>query len=125
MPPARRGEVTFATRNRLAAFDAASGNLSIAFKLVVYNGAGNFATVLTMDVSADGAVLYLGGHLTAVSGVARHHLAAVRASGGGLEGWTRARTASWARSAAEACSSSCSEGAVVPISLTAYRCRQP
>jgi len=87
LPPARRGEVNGTTRNRLAAFDAASGNLSIAFKLVVYNGAGNFATVLTMDVAADGAVLYLGGHLTAVSGVARHHLAAVRASGGGLEGW--------------------------------------
>lgn len=42
-----------------------------------------------MDVSATGAVLYLGGHLTAASGVARHHLAAVRASGGGLEGWDR------------------------------------
>jgi hypothetical protein len=39
--------------------DATSGNLSIAFKLVVYNGAGNFATVLTMDVSADGAALCL------------------------------------------------------------------
>jgi len=45
LPPARRGEVNGTTRNRLAAFDAASGNLSIAFKLVGYNGAGNFATV--------------------------------------------------------------------------------
>jgi hypothetical protein len=58
-PPAWRGEVNGTTRNRLAAFDATSGNLSIAFKLLVYNGAGNLATVLTMDVSADGAALYL------------------------------------------------------------------
>ena len=29
--------------------DATSGNLFIAFKLVVYNGAGDFASVVTVD----------------------------------------------------------------------------
>ena len=40
-----------AGRRRLAAFNATSGNISTTFKPTVSNGTGNFATVLSMDVS--------------------------------------------------------------------------
>jgi hypothetical protein len=33
------------------------------------------------------SILYIGGHFTTVAGASRNHLAALRASGGGLESW--------------------------------------
>jgi hypothetical protein len=49
---------------------------------------GNLTTNSDVEALAvSSSILYIGGHLTAVGGVTRRHLAAVRASGGGLEGW--------------------------------------
>jgi hypothetical protein len=50
----------------------------------VWNVATN-GDVETIVVSS--SILYVGGHFTSVAGVARGHLAALRASGGGLESW--------------------------------------
>jgi hypothetical protein len=47
----------------LAAFNATSGNLT-SLKPRISNGTGNFATVLAMDVSADGTTLYFARDLT-------------------------------------------------------------
>ncbi len=59
-----------AGRRHLAAFNATSGNISTAFKPTVSNGAGNFATVLSMAVSPNNQTL--------------------RTSGGTLQSWAPA-----------------------------------
>jgi hypothetical protein len=82
-----------AGRQRLAAFNATSGKLSTTFKPVVSNGAGNFATVLTMDVSANGDTLYFGGDFALVNGHARRNAAAVSTGVATLRAWSPSATA--------------------------------
>jgi hypothetical protein len=81
-----------AGRSRLASFNATSGNLT-SLKPTISNGAGNFATVLTLDVSADGDTLYFGGDFALVNGHARRNAAAVSSGIGTLRAWSPASTA--------------------------------
>ncbi|MDP9847184.1 PQQ-binding-like beta-propeller repeat protein [Streptosporangium lutulentum] len=77
----RTGETVSA--NRLAAFDAASGDL-----LRGWNPAAN-NTVEDLAVSSDEATLYVGGRFTSVDGQTRTRLAAVEVGDGDLvPGWT-------------------------------------
>ena len=82
-----------AGRRRLAAFNATSGNLSTTFKPNVSNGTGNFATVLSMDVSADGNTLYFGGDFALVNGSSRRNAAAVSTGVATLRAWSPSATA--------------------------------
>jgi hypothetical protein len=82
-----------AGRQRLAAFNATSGNLSTTFKPNVSNGTGNFATVLSMDVSADGNTLYFGGDFALVNGSSRRNAAAVSTGVASLRAWSPSATA--------------------------------
>ena len=66
-----------AGRRHLAAFNATSGNLSSPSSPAVSNGTGKFATVLSMDVSADGNTLYFCGDFALVNGSSRRNAAAV------------------------------------------------
>jgi hypothetical protein len=50
----------------------------------VWNAAAN-GDVEAIVVSS--SILYVGGHFTSIAGAGRGHLAALRASGGGLESW--------------------------------------
>jgi hypothetical protein len=81
-----------AARRHLAAFNATSGNLT-SLKPTISNGAGNFATVLTMDVSADGNTLYFGGDFALVNGASRRNAAAVSSGVGTLRAWSPSGTA--------------------------------
>jgi hypothetical protein len=81
-----------AGRSRLAAFNATSGNLT-SLKPNVSNGAGNFATVLSMDVSADGNTLYFVGDFALVNGASRRNAAAVSSGIGTLRAWSPSATA--------------------------------
>ncbi len=66
-------------RNRIAAFDTATGAL-----------VGNFAPSVGSTVNAitaTGSTVYFGGKFTSVSGQGRNRLAAVNASGGGVLAW--------------------------------------
>ena len=81
-----------AGRRHLAAFNATSGNLT-SLKPSISNGAGNFATVLSMDVSADGDTLYFGGDFALVNGASRRNAAAVSSGIGTLRAWSPASTA--------------------------------
>jgi hypothetical protein len=81
-----------AGRSRLASFNATSGNLT-SLKPTISNGAGNFATVLTLDVSADGDTLYFGGDFALVNGHSRRNAAAVSSGIGTLRAWSPASTA--------------------------------
>jgi len=81
-----------AGRQRLASFNATSGNLT-SLKPSISNGAGNFATVLTLDVSADGNTLYFGGDFALVNGHSRRNAAAVSSGIGTLRAWSPASTA--------------------------------
>jgi hypothetical protein len=81
-----------AGRRHLAAFGATSGNLT-SLKPTISNGAGNFATVLTMDVSADGNTLYFAGDFALVNGSSRRNAAAVSSGIGTLRAWSPASTA--------------------------------
>jgi hypothetical protein len=82
-----------AGRRHLAAFSATSGNLSATFKPTVSNGTGNFATVLSMDVSADGDTLYFGGDFALVNGTSRRNAAAVSTGVATLRAWSPSATA--------------------------------
>jgi hypothetical protein len=82
-----------AGRPHLAAFKATGGQLSTSFKPTVSNGAGNFATVLSMDVSADGNSLYFGGDFALVNGHARRNAAAVSTGVATLRAWSPSATA--------------------------------
>jgi hypothetical protein len=67
------------TRNRLAAFDTASGTLVISFAPSVgYQVRG---------IAATNTTVYFGGNFSTVSGVSRSRLAAVSASNGALTSW--------------------------------------
>ncbi|HKP99810.1 MAG TPA: hypothetical protein VJ735_05715 [Actinomycetes bacterium] len=81
-----------AGRQRLASFNATSGNLT-SLKPNISNGAGNFGTVLTLDVSADGNTLYFGGDFALVNGHSRRNAAAVSSGIGTLRAWSPASTA--------------------------------
>jgi hypothetical protein len=78
-----------AGRRHLAAINATSGALSTTFKPVVTGGAsgGDFATVLAMDVSADGNTLYFGGDFDAINGSPRRNSAAVSTGIATLRTW--------------------------------------
>jgi beta-propeller uncharacterized protein DUF5122 len=82
-----------AGRRHLAAFNATSGNLSSTFKPNVSNGTGNFATVLSMDVSANGTTLYVGGDFALVNGSSRRNAAAVSTGVATLRAWSPSATA--------------------------------
>jgi hypothetical protein len=81
-----------AGRRHLAAFNATSGNLT-SLKPTISNGTGNFATVLAMDVSADGNTLYFAGDFALVNGSSRRNAAAVSSGVGTLRAWSPAATA--------------------------------
>jgi hypothetical protein len=81
-----------AGRRHLAAFNATSGNLT-SLKPTISNGTGNFATVLAMDVSADGNTLYFAGDFALVNGASRRNAAAVSSGIGTLRAWSPASTA--------------------------------
>jgi trimeric autotransporter adhesin len=81
-----------AGRRHLAAFNATSGNLT-SLKPTISNGTGNFATVLAMDVSADGNTLYFAGDFALVNGSSRRNAAAVSSGVGTLRAWSPASTA--------------------------------
>jgi hypothetical protein len=82
-----------AGRRHLAAFNATSGNLSATFRPNISNGTGNFATVLSMDVSADGNTLYFGGDFALVNGAFRRNAAAVSTGVATLRAWSPNATA--------------------------------
>jgi trimeric autotransporter adhesin len=82
-----------AGRSRLAAFNATSGNLSSTFKPTVSNGAGHFATVLTMAVSPNNQTLYFGGDFALVNGHSRRNAGAVSTGIASLRAWSPASTA--------------------------------
>ena len=82
-----------AGRHHLAAFNATSGNLSSTFKPSVSNGTGKFATVLSMDVSADGNTLYFCGDFALANGSSRRNAAAVSTGVATLRAWKPASTA--------------------------------
>lgn len=82
-----------AGRRHLAAFNATSGNLSTTFKPNVSNGEGNFATVLSMDVSTDGNTLYFAGDFALVDGHSRRNAAAVSTGVASLRAWSPSATA--------------------------------
>jgi hypothetical protein len=82
-----------AGRRHLAAFNATSGKLSTTFKPSISNGTGNFATVLSMDVSADGNTLYFSGDFALVNGTSRRNAAAVSTGVATLRAWSPAATA--------------------------------
>ena len=81
-----------AGRRHLAAFNATSGNLT-SLKPTISNGTWNFATVLSMDVSADGNTLYFAGDFALVNGSSRRNAAAVSSGIGTLRAWSPASTA--------------------------------
>jgi trimeric autotransporter adhesin len=82
-----------AGRQHLAAFNAISGNLSTTFKPNISNGGTNFATVLSMDVSADGNTLYFAGDFARVNGTFRRNAAAVSSGIATLRAWSPSATA--------------------------------
>jgi trimeric autotransporter adhesin len=82
-----------AGRRHLAAFNATSGAISKTFKPTLSNGAGNFATVLAMDVSPDGDTLYFAGDFALVNGTSRRNAAAVSTGIATLRAWSPASTA--------------------------------
>ncbi|MEU2350287.1 PKD domain-containing protein [Modestobacter sp. NPDC049651] len=67
------------TRNRVAAYDTATGALVASWKPNVSNQ--------VRALAATNDTVWLGGSITAVNGVGRNRLAAVRASDGGLLAW--------------------------------------
>ncbi|MGY1741766.1 MULTISPECIES: PKD domain-containing protein [unclassified Blastococcus] len=67
------------TRNRVAAFDTATGALVAGWSPSVSSQ--------VRAIAATNGTVYLGGSITAVGGVSRTRLAAVRASDGGLLPW--------------------------------------
>jgi hypothetical protein len=82
-----------AGRQRLAAFNATSGNISTTFKPNISNGAGNFATVLALAVRPDNQTLYFSGDYALVNGSSRRNAAAVSTGVATLRAWSPASTA--------------------------------
>jgi hypothetical protein len=82
-----------AGRRHLAAVKATGAQLSTTFKPTVSNGSGNFATVLSMDVSADESSLSFGGDFAPVNGAARRDAAAVSTGVAKLRAWSPSATA--------------------------------
>jgi trimeric autotransporter adhesin len=82
-----------AGRRHLAAFNATSGNISTTFKPTVSNGAGHFATVLSMAVRPDNQTLYFAGDFALVNGHSRRNAAAVSTGIATLRAWSPASTA--------------------------------
>jgi hypothetical protein len=80
-----------AGRQRLAAFNATSGKISSTFKPTISNGAGNFATVLSMAVSPNQS-LYFSGDFALVNGHSRRNAAAVSTGIASLRAWSPAST---------------------------------
>ena len=81
-----------AGRSRLAAFNATSGNLSSGFKPTISNGAGHFATVLSMAVSPNNQTLYVSGDFALVNGHSRRNAGAVSTGIATLRAWSPAST---------------------------------
>jgi hypothetical protein len=81
-----------AGRRRLAAFNATSGKISSTFKPTISNGAGNFATVLSMAVSPNNQSLYFSGDFALVNGHSRRNAAAVSTGIASLRAWSPAST---------------------------------
>jgi hypothetical protein len=81
-----------AGRQRLAAFNATSGKISTTFKPTISNGAGNFATVLSMAVSPNNQSLYFSGDFALVNGHSRRNAAAVSTGIASLRAWSPAST---------------------------------
>jgi hypothetical protein len=81
-----------AGRQRLAAFNATSGKISSTFKPTISNGAGNFATVLSMAVSPNNQSLYFSGDFALVNGHSRRNAAAVSTGIASLRAWSPAST---------------------------------
>ena len=81
-----------AGRSRLAAFSATSGNLSSGFKPTISNGAGHFATVLSMAVSPNNQTLYVSGDFALVNGHSRRNAGAVSTGIATLRAWSPAST---------------------------------
>ena len=81
-----------AGRSRLASFNATSGNLT-SLKPSISNGAGNFATVLTLAIAPNNQTLYFGGDFALVNGHSRRNAAAVSSGIGTLRTWSPASTA--------------------------------
>jgi hypothetical protein len=81
-----------AGRSRLASFNATSANLT-SLKPSFSNGAGNFATVLTLAISPNNQTLYVGGDFALVNGHSRRNAAAVSSGIGTLRSWSPASTA--------------------------------
>jgi WD40 repeat protein len=84
------GSAAGATRSRLAAFNATTGALT-SLAPSISNGTA-FATVLSMDVSADGTTLYFAGDFARVSGSSRRNAAAVSSGVGSLRAWNPSST---------------------------------
>ena len=81
-----------AARSRLAAFNATSANLT-SLKPSISNGAGNFATVLTLAIAPNNQTLYFAGDFALVNGHSRRNAAAVSSGIGTLRAWSPAATA--------------------------------
>jgi len=81
-----------AGRSRLAAFNATSGSLSSGFKPAISNGAGHFATVLSMAVSPNNQTLYFSGDFALVNGHSRRNAGAVSTGIATLRAWSPAST---------------------------------
>ena len=82
-----------AGRQHLAAFNATSGSISTTFKPTVSNGAGHFATVLSMAVRPDNQTLYFAGDFALVNGHSRRNAGAVSTGIASLRAWSPASTA--------------------------------
>ncbi len=76
----RRKDGSTATRNRLAAISATTGELKS------WNPNAN-GTVLALAASRDGSRIFAGGDFTSVAGQTRNRLAKVSASSGSLSSW--------------------------------------
>ncbi|MFC3686882.1 LamG-like jellyroll fold domain-containing protein [Aquipuribacter hungaricus] len=83
-PPGAAPGTNQTTRNRLAAFDAATGALITGFN------PDASATVRSLTVSPDGSRLYVGGDFTTIAGQTRNRLAAFSASTRALLPWAPA-----------------------------------
>jgi trimeric autotransporter adhesin len=81
-----------AGRAHLASFNATSGNLT-SLKPRVSNGAGNFATVLSLAISPNNQTLYFSGDFALVNGASRRNAGAVSSGIGTLRAWSPAATA--------------------------------
>src|SRR4029453_1245907 len=78
-------------RTRPAAFNGLTGSVT-SLAPSISNGT-DFATVLALDVSADGTTLYFAGDFARVSGSSRRNAGAVSSGVGSLRPWSPSATA--------------------------------